>query len=204
MPIAGKQGSIVTADGVRGTFKQLTQDGDSEPLVQVTFKGRNPIFVPASLPQRQRGNTYRLPLRFEELTHADNIVAVLPVVSEELRVHKRQVVTGGVRINKRVRRETQVVDEPLFKEEVEIRRVPINRFLDAPVSIRSEGDATIIPLCEERLVIEKRLFLREELVIRKRRSEHHRPKRFTRRSEQVEIQKLDAKGKVKNPSRKSK
>jgi len=46
-------------------------------------------------------------------------------------------------------------------------------------------------------VVEKRLLLREELVIRKRRTEFHTPKKVTRRREDVVIQDLDGQGNLK-------
>ncbi|MGI8743084.1 MAG: DUF2382 domain-containing protein [Bryobacteraceae bacterium] len=61
--------------------------------------------------------------------------------------------------------------EPLFREDCDVERVPVKRMLDQPVEIRQEGDTLIIPLMEEVLVVEKRLMLREELHI-KRRREH--------------------------------
>jgi stress response protein YsnF len=58
---------------------------------------------------------------------------------------------------------------PLFREDCEVERVQVKRMLDQPAEIRQDGDTLIIPLMEEVLVIEKRLMLREELHIRRRR-----------------------------------
>ena len=46
---------------------------------------------------------------------------------------------------------------------VEVTRVPVNREVSEAPPIRMEGDITVVPVVEERLVIEKRLFLVEEL-----------------------------------------
>jgi stress response protein YsnF len=72
-------------------------------------------------------------------------------------------------------------------EQVEIERVAINRVIDEPVSIRHEGDTTIIPLLEEVLVIEKRLVLREEVHIKKLQTTVHDPQEVLLRAERVEI-----------------
>ena len=45
-------------------------------------------------------------------------------------------------------------------------RVPIDREVDAVPSIRTEGDVTIIPVVEERIVVRCQLVLREEVHVR--------------------------------------
>ena len=47
-----------------------------------------------------------------------------------------------------------------------VDRVPIGSFVNEAPAIRQEGDTIIVPVFEERLVVEKRLFLTEELRIR--------------------------------------
>lgn len=68
--------------------------------------------------------------------------------------------------------ETQeTVDLPLVKEQVEVRHVPVGRWIEVPVSMRQEGDTIILPIMEEVLVVEKRLRLVEEVhVIKHRRT----------------------------------
>lgn len=198
MPILEKKGKVVTADGVRGTYEVVVPLGNGgSRQVRLTFPKIPTVLVAADLLVPGRGKTYHLPIRSSELNHSQNIAAVIPLVAEELRVKKREVVAGGVRISKKVYRETKTVDEPLLREEIDIERVPVHRFVEAPEAIRQEGEAMIVPLYEEALVVEKRLLLREELVIRKRRTEIHTPKKVTRRREDVVIQDLDAQGNLK-------
>jgi uncharacterized protein (TIGR02271 family) len=52
----------------------------------------------------------------------------------------------------------------------------------------------IVPIMEEVLVIEKRLVLKEELYIRKRRVETHRPQQVRLRSEEARVERLEATG----------
>ncbi|SNB47172.1 YsnF/AvaK domain-containing protein [Geobacter sp. DSM 9736] len=111
---------------------------------------------------------------------------VLPVIEEELRVEKRPVETGITRISKKVRHFEQEIEEPLVKEQVDVERVAINRFIDQPVGVRTEGEVTIIPVLEEVLVIEKKLRLKEELHIRRRKETiTHRQKEVVRKEEAV-------------------
>jgi hypothetical protein len=64
---------------------------------------------------------------------------------------------------------TQSAAEQLFREDCDIQRIPVKRIVDSAVEIRYEGDTLIVPLMEEVLVVEKRLMLREELHITRRR-----------------------------------
>lgn len=116
--------------------------------------------------------------------------AVIPVIQEQATISKRIVETGKVRISKQVREYEEVVDVPHYQEEVRVERVPINEFVEAAPSVRTEGDVTIIPIIEERYVMEKRLFVAEELHIRKDRIESHSPQTLKVLKEEVEVTRL--------------
>jgi uncharacterized protein (TIGR02271 family) len=60
------------------------------------------------------------------------------------------------------------------------------------VAIREEGDTTIIPLLEEIIMVEKRLVLREELHVRKRRIEEPHTEQITLRREEANVERRDA------------
>lgn len=62
------------------------------------------------------------------------------------------------------------IDGSLFKEDIDVQRIPINRVLDVPAETRIEDGVTIIPVMEERLKVEKQLILREEIRIVKKRT----------------------------------
>jgi hypothetical protein len=59
--------------------------------------------------------------------------------------------------------------EQLFRDDYSIERVKIGKFIPEPVSQRQEGDTLVLPVVEEVLVTEKRLMLREEIRITRRR-----------------------------------
>ena len=90
----------------------------------------------------------------------------MELAEEELRIEKRVVEAGEVRVRKHV--ETQEVREvvPVMREDVTVDRRPLPP--GAGLEPRQEGDTWYIPIVEEELVITKRLVAREELVIRKR------------------------------------
>ena len=153
--------------------------------------------MPTALLVPQPDGSYALPLRLAELersgsepgVHQDEPL-VVPVVVEELEVQKRAVETGKVRITKVVRERETLVDEPLFRDNVAISRVPMQRVVDGPIPLREEQGTTIISVVEEVLVVEKRWMLREEIHIRKRRTETHQPQPITLRSEEVQVERV--------------
>jgi uncharacterized protein (TIGR02271 family) len=116
---------------------------------------------------------------------------VVPVLNEELRVHTRRVETdAGVRISKTVDEREQTVDVPLVKELVDVERIAVNRPVDAPPSVRHEGDTTIIPIVEEVLFVEKRLVLKEEIRVTRRKTEVRDPQRVTLRAERAAVERM--------------
>jgi len=118
-------------------------------------------------------------------------IRVIPVVEEILDVRQRRVETGRVHITKIVHEREEEVKAPRVREEVTIERVTLNRMVDAPVSMRQEGDTFIIPLLEEVLVVEKRLMVKEELRITKRRIEEQASQQVKLRREEVVVERLD-------------
>lgn len=92
---------------------------------------------------------------------------VLPVMAERLRVSKRLQDTGGVRVTTQVRERAEEIEVPLLREEIDVQRLPVGRYIDEPAQTRFEGDTMIVPVMEEVLVVEKRLLLKEELHVRR-------------------------------------
>jgi stress response protein YsnF len=90
----------------------------------------------------------------------------LQVVEETLDVSKHRVVTGTVRVTTTTEVVEEVAQVDLDRYRVEVTRVPVGRVVEHAPLARSEGDTTIVPVLEERLVVVKQLFLKEELHIR--------------------------------------
>jgi len=127
----------------------------------------------------------------DEMSSRQGEEEVVPVVQEELEVQKQRVETGRVRLNKRVREQEAVVEEAVVQEEVEIEHVPVGRFVEQPVAVRYEGEALIIPVHEEVPVIEKRIRLKEEIRITKRRIETSQRRPVRLRTEAVMIERVE-------------
>jgi uncharacterized protein (TIGR02271 family) len=117
---------------------------------------------------------------------------IIPVMQEELDVRTRRIETdSGVRISKTVERRDEVIDEAITKEEVDVERVPMNVPIEEPLGVRYEGDTMIIPILEEVLVVEKRLMLKEELRVTRRKTSLHAPQRVTLRREQALVERIE-------------
>ena len=116
----------------------------------------------------------------------------VPVIEEELEVGKRRVEGDRVSVRTVSRERTELVEQPLESMEVEIERIAIDREIDTAPDIRNDGDTMIIPVVEERLVVEKRLFLREEIHVHRRRVVTPFRQNVTLRSQEVVVERRDA------------
>jgi uncharacterized protein (TIGR02271 family) len=181
---------VLGRDGLRGTIERVDRPGPgAEARVVVQLDDGRQVVLPAALLAPRDDGGYDLPLGAADLEPAGP-AAVIPVVAEEVEVRKRRVETGRVRVTKVVTEREEVVDEPLLREEVDVRRVAVNRVVDGPVPVRQEGDTMIVPLLEEVLVVEKRLMLKDELHITKTQVTERRPERVTLRSEEVRVDRV--------------
>jgi uncharacterized protein (TIGR02271 family) len=171
------------------------REGNQEVILR--FEDGQEMVIPQDLLERRQDGTWYLPYHLNELKAAQQggergNDLVIPVAQEELIVGKRQVETGRVRITKRIHTHEERVDEPLYKQEVEVTRVPVNQIVASPPQPRQDGDTMIVPVFEEVLVVEKRLRLKEELHIRQRRVTTHQPQRVVLRSEEVQVERVAA------------
>jgi stress response protein YsnF len=116
----------------------------------------------------------------------------VPLAAERLRVGTRVRRTGVVRVSTRVERRTALVDPPLRRQQVEIRRRRVDRFVDRPPGVRRDGDTLIVPIVEE--VVTTRLKIVEEVAITLRRSVERRPQRVELRRERAVVERLAATG----------
>jgi len=215
-----KSAIVTDRDGLRGridAYAPQAQGEGSRPEVFVHLDDGRQVLMPVEELVLQSDGSFTVPFSLSDIaqpqrretapetiggseasdetlvtsnrTRADERI-VMPVVAETLDVQKRKVDTGGVRIKKIVHEREEVVDEPLMREEVQVKRVPINRVVDAPVPVRHVGNTMIISLLEEVLVVEKRLMLKEELHVTKGEIETYKPQRVTLRSEEAVVERV--------------
>jgi len=117
----------------------------------------------------------------------------VPVAEEQMMVDRRER-TGSVRVHTRVEVRDEHVETELTREQVDVRRVPIGRYVDEAEPVREEGDTTIVPVYEEVLVVEKRLLLREELHLTKRSETRPERQRVRLRREHADIERDEPDG----------
>lgn len=91
----------------------------------------------------------------------------IPIVEERARIEKRVIPTARVRVMSQVDERLEVLREELVTQTLAVERVAVNREADAPSEIRTDGDVLIIPVFEQRLVVEKRWFITEEVRVRR-------------------------------------
>lgn len=106
----------------------------------------------------------------------------------------REAELGRVRIHKRVEAVPVQTDVEVGRDEISIERVPIDRQVETPPPVRQEGDTLIIPIVEEVLVVEKRLVVREEVRVTRRRVSERIPVQETVQREILDIEEQGAAG----------
>jgi len=185
---------VIDDEGVQGTIGSGALDAGE---VWITFDQDQRVRVPAELLHRRQDGRYELPLRFRQLkgraeTSGPNAqttnATVIPVIREEVRVDKRKVETGRVRITKQVSEREETIDVPLLQERVQVERVPVERIVEEPVAARYEGDTLVIPVMEEVLVIEKKLLLKEEVRVTQVKEMTQHRENVPLRSEEVSVE----------------
>jgi len=192
-----RSGVVRGQDGWCGTVIPPAPHTRSDPMhVRVQLESGEQCLVPAAVVLPQQDGSVSVPLRRAELMPApreDDAQpphTVVPVLVEEIEIQKRVIETGTVRLTKVVHEQETLVDESLFREEVEVTRVPIHRVVDAPIPVREEHDTLIVSVLEEVLVVEKRLMLKEEIHIRTHRVETRQPQQVTLRREEVSVERV--------------
>lgn len=123
----------------------------------------------------------------------------ISLVEEGLFVGKRTAVADRVRVNTFTDITDHVVKGVLTSENIVIERKRIERFVDPSEevpAVRTVGEVTIIPIYEEILVTEKRLFLKEEihLVISESNKTVEIPVQL--RKQRAVVERLDSEGAV--------
>ncbi|HLZ60281.1 MAG TPA: YsnF/AvaK domain-containing protein [Ktedonosporobacter sp.] len=100
----------------------------------------------------------------KESVDASDTELRVPLASEEVLVQKQPVVSGNIHIHKRVETVEQRLNVPVYHEEAVIEHIPPEQY-DASTPV-APGEI-IIPLVEERLIVQKQSVIREYLRIRK-------------------------------------
>lgn len=109
--------------------------------------------------------------------------------AEKLRVGKREVEYGGVRLRKIVRTETVNQPVELQREEIVVERVPVQGDVSRTGTEEFSDEEIYIPLRREEAVVEKTVRATEEVRVGKRHETEREDVQGTVRREDVEIEK---------------
>ncbi len=116
---------------------------------------------------------------------------VIPVIEEELRVGKREVETGGVRVESRITEKPVEEQVTLREEHVKVERHPVNREVSsADLANFKEGEIDITTRAEE-AVVAKQARVVEEVEIGKQVTERQETIRDTVKRTDVEVDKIN-------------
>jgi uncharacterized protein (TIGR02271 family) len=147
---AGKTLVTVRADGRYGVAQRILRDNgayDIESRDRAPVATGQPILQTSAATQPVRGRDDTLQLREEELVAT-----------------KQNVETGQVQVGKRIVSEQRTVDVPVTHQEVVVERRPVDRRpADAPIDDRDESIE--IPVHAERVDLEKRSVVYEEVGV---------------------------------------
>lgn len=164
-------------------FVQSVSQGTFHPVVYLTMQPEELAhYVVEAIPERERGRTFaqvrtdeRAPETApvaadtkaqppEAASPDEDLVLSMPIVREELVVRKEPTVLGTIRVHKGVETEEQHVALPVYHEEAIIEHI-------APESYDRKAytnpNEVIIPIVEERLVVQKQIVVKEYLRVKK-------------------------------------
>jgi uncharacterized protein (TIGR02271 family) len=116
----------------------------------------------------------------------------LTLLAEELTVGKEAVETGRVRVSKQTHTREVAVDEALLRESAEIERIPIGRQIFEMPSVRHEGETIIVPIVEEVIHTERRLMLKEEVRITRKKTTEQFHDRVTLRYQEAVVTRVQS------------
>lgn len=189
--------TVLASDGPVGTVERVITEEKTGRLIALIVRtdADERIEIPASLVEVETSRD-EVRLLASRASMSGGMTALtevgdrllLPVHEEVLIPVAEPIELGEVRIHKRVETVPSEVIADLQRDDIHIERVPVDRQIDAVPAPRNEGDTIIIPVIEEVLVTEKRLVLREEIRVTRRRVTEQVPVKGTVRREIVEIE----------------
>jgi uncharacterized protein (TIGR02271 family) len=106
------------------------------------------------------------------------------------------VKTGSIRVDKHVDKKVRKIAAPLLHDDVEVKRVAVNRVIQKVPAVRTKDGVVIVPVVEEELVITKQLVLKEEIHLIRQTTKQRTVKEVEVEKERAEVRRLDSNGKV--------
>ena len=202
------------AQGVQhgGTLVSLrSNEADADKAIAI-FNRHNPIDIDQRAAQWRSGSTQTASSADVTTTHAHATAATnqkqaaatnvqgqtaIPIVEEELRVGKRQVQRGGIRVFQRVEEKPIEENVTLREEHVKIERHAVDRpATDADFNKAFTGAALELTETAEEAIVQKQARVVEEVVVGKEATQHTETIRDTVRRTDVEVEQIPGSGAV--------
>jgi uncharacterized protein (TIGR02271 family) len=112
----------------------------------------------------------------------------VPVHEESLQATKRTQSAGEVAVNKRVTEREETLEVPVTREQVDVRRVAVDRPATQDERAFAEGGTLRVPIMEEQVEVTKQPRVVEEIEVSKRPVTETRRVSDTVRREEVDVQ----------------
>ena len=97
----------------------------------------------------------------------------VPLYQEHVSIQKTEAVTDRLRVSTHAEARVVLVEEDVERGQLSVERVATERAVSQAPEPRQEGDTLIVSVVEERLIVEKRLFVIEELRITRTSTTQH-------------------------------
>ena len=163
-----------------------TQVSPEEVLLRLPSGLR--FWVPSDLLRLGEDGDYHVAFRFARITGEVSPEEYVGATGGEWELIERDEATGRIRLVRTIREREEVIDEPLLRDDVHVRRVPIGREVDGPMDSRYEGDTLVIPVMREEMVVDRRWVLVEELHVTRARGEERQTEHVQGRGEHVRME----------------
>jgi len=178
---------VVDQDGASGRICEFVVENPNTAKVIVELQGGSRVSFPADL-LHPEDDGYTIPARWSQFAATAPDSADIPVIAESVTVGVRSVPREQLRVRRRVVTSQKLIATPVWREHIEVKRVPRDELMHRMPEPRQEGDTLIIPRVEEVAVVETRLRLCEELRIRVIREQHVDRRTISLRHHEIEIE----------------
>lgn len=119
---------------------------------------------------------------------------VIPVIEEHVTIDKKEVYTGKVVISKSVEQHNEPVHVITNHDVVSVEHVPAGYYVENAPEVRHDGDIMIIPVLREEAVVVKKIYLVEELHVKRVSRQTQDTQNVVLRKEYVDITRVKAEG----------
>ena len=116
----------------------------------------------------------------------------IPLYEEQVSVAKTQVVTDHLRVSTVVEARPVLIEDVIERGDLHVERFTVERAVAELPAPRQDGQTLIVSIVEERLVVEKRMFVIEELHITRTGTTEHIAIPETVRTMRASIERIPA------------